>query len=121
MLYDLAPKENQAAIVRKVMAEKPLNTQPWFMHWVFQAIDHAGLFDEYATPQMYRWQIVPETQSFREMVPRNVERRGFESRLVLDAVGADVVENSGGTAPAAPGFKVVSIRPQLCNLTAKPN
>ena len=66
-LYDLAPKENQPAVVRKVMAEKPLNTQPWFMHWVLQAIDHAGLFDEYATPHMYRWQIVPETQSFREM------------------------------------------------------
>jgi hypothetical protein len=62
VLYDIAPKEQQAAI-----AEKPLNTQPWFMHWVFQAIDHAGLFDQYGTPQMRRWQIVPETQSFREM------------------------------------------------------
>ncbi len=67
VLYDLAPKDQQAAIVERVLAEKPLNTQPWFMHWVFQAIDHAGLFDKYGTSQMRRWQIVLETQSFREM------------------------------------------------------
>lgn len=41
VLYDLAPKEKQASIVEKVLADKPLNVQPWFMHWVFQAIDHA--------------------------------------------------------------------------------
>ena len=38
------PESAQADIVDKVFAaEKPLNTQPWFMHWVFPAIDHAGL------------------------------------------------------------------------------
>ena len=46
--------------MEKVLAEKPLNTQPWFMHWVFQAIDHAGLFDNYGAAQLRRWQIVPE-------------------------------------------------------------
>ena len=86
VLYDLAPKEQQPAIVEKVLAEKPLNTQPWFMHWVFQAIDHAGLFDRYGTPQMRRWRIVPRDA----IVPRNVERRRPQPRLVLDAAGADV-------------------------------
>ena len=33
VLYDLAPKAQQAAIVEEVLAEKQLNTQPWFMHW----------------------------------------------------------------------------------------
>jgi len=61
VLYDLAPKQRQPAIVEGVMAEKPLNTQPWFMHWVFQAIDHAGLFDKCGTQQIRRWRIVPET------------------------------------------------------------
>jgi len=66
VFYDLAPRENQSAIVEKVLAEKPLNTQPWFIHWVFQAMDHSGIFDKYGTEQMRRWQIVRETQSFRE-------------------------------------------------------
>ncbi len=112
VLYDLAPKANQSVIVRKVLAEKPLNTQPWFMHWVFQAIDHAGLFDEYATPQMYRWQIVPETQSFREMWNNGDLSHGWCSTTLVQ-MSSKIL----GITPAAPGFKLISIRPQLCNLT----
>lgn len=67
VLFDLAPKDRQAAIVRKVLADEPLNTQPWFMHWVFQAIDHAGLFDEFGTRQMRRWKVLEDTHSFFEM------------------------------------------------------
>ena len=37
------------------------------MHFVFDAIDHAGLFDEYGIGQMRRWKIESDTQSFREM------------------------------------------------------
>jgi hypothetical protein len=112
VLYDLAPKENQASIVSKVMAKKPLNTQPWFMHWVFQAIDHAGLFDQHATQQMYRWQIVPETQSFREMWNGGDLSHGWCSTPLVQ-MSSKIL----GITPASPGFKVISIRPQLCNLT----
>ena len=112
VLYDLAPKESQASIVRKVLAEKPLNTQPWFMHWVFQAIDHAGLFDEFATSQMYRWQIVPETQSFREMWNGGDLSHGWCSTPLVQ-MSSKIL----GITPTAPGFKLISIRPQLCNLT----
>jgi hypothetical protein len=109
--YDLAPKAQQAAIVEKVLAEKPLNTQPWFMHWVFAAIDHAGLFDQYGTPQLRRWQIVPETQSFREMWTSGDLSHGWCSTPLVQ-MSARVL----GVTPAAPGFKTISIRPELCDL-----
>jgi hypothetical protein len=111
VLYDLASKENQAAIVKKVLAEKPLNTQPWFMHWFFQAMDHANLFDEYATPQMHRWQIVPETQSFREMWTSGDLSHGWCSTPLVQ-MSARIL----GVTPAEPAFNVISIRPQLCDL-----
>ena len=111
VLYDLAPIENQAAIVRKVMAEKPLNTQPWFMHWVFQAIDHAGRFDEYGTPQLRRWQIVPETQSFREMWNGGDLSHGWCSTPLVQ-MAARIL----GVSPSAPGFQTIAIRPELCDL-----
>ena len=110
-LYDLAPKENQSAIVKKVLAEKPLNTQPWFMHWVFQAIDHAGLFDQFGTDQMRRWQIVPETQSFHEMWNGGDLSHGWCSTPLVQ-MSARVL----GVTPSVPGFKTVSIRPELCDL-----
>ena len=112
VLYDLAPKRRQSAIVEKVLAEKPLNTQPWFMHWVFQAVDHAGLFDKYGAEQMRRWQIVPETQSFREMWEGGDLSHGWCSTPLVQ-MSARIL----GVTPAAPGFKTISIRPQLCDLT----
>jgi len=112
VLYDLAPKEKQAAIVEKVLAEKPLNTQPWFMHWVFQAIDHAGLFDQYGTPQMRRWQIVQETQSFREMWNSGDLSHGWCSTPLVQ-----MSQRILGVEPASPGFKTMAIRPHVCDLT----
>jgi hypothetical protein len=112
VLYDLAPKEQQAAIVEKVLAEKPLNTQPWFMHWVFQAIDHAGLFDRYGTSQMRRWKIVPETQSFHEMWNGGDLSHGWCSTPLVQ-MSARVL----GVRPTSPGFKTFAVRPTLCDLT----
>jgi hypothetical protein len=112
VLYDLAPKEQQAAVVEKVLAEKPLNTQPWFMHWVFQAIHHAGLFDQYGTPQMRRWQIVPETQSFREMWNSGDLSHGWCSTPLVQ-----MSQRVLGVEPTSPGFKTIMIRPHVCDLT----
>ncbi len=111
VLYDLAPRERQPAIVEKVLAQRPLNTQPWFMHWVFQAIDHAGLFDEYGARQMRRWRIVKETQSFREMWHDGDLSHGWCSTPLVQ-MSARVL----GVAPTAPGFKTLAIRPALCDL-----
>ncbi len=112
VLYDLAPKNRQAAIVEKVLAEKPLNTQPWFMHWVFQAIDHAGLFNRYGTQQIRRWRIVPETQSFHEMWNGGDLSHGWCSTPLVQ-MSARVL----GVRPTSPGFKTLVIRPELCDLS----
>jgi len=111
VLYDLAPQERQAAIVERVIAAKPLNTQPWFMHWVFSAIDHAGLFDKYGARQMRRWQIVPETQSFHEMWNGGDLSHGWCSTPLVQ-MSARVL----GVTPGAPGYKTAVIRPWLCDL-----
>jgi len=111
VLYDLAPKEDQVAIIKKVLSEKPLNTQPWFMHWVFQAIDHAGQFDQYGTEQLRRWQIVPATQSFREMWNGGDLSHGWCSTPLVQ-MSARVL----GVTPVEPGFKTISISPALCDL-----
>ena len=112
VLYNLAPPERQAAIVEKVLAEKPLNTQPWFMHWVFQALDHAGLFDQYGTSQMRRWQVVPETESFREMWNSGDLSHGWCSTPLVQ-----MSQHILGVAPASPGFKTMTIHPHVCDLT----
>ena len=111
VLYDLAPQARQPAIIDRVLSEKPLNTQPWFMHWCFQAIEHAGRFDQYGAAQMRRWQIVPETQTFREMWNHGDLSHGWCSTPLVQ-MSARVL----GVTPASPGFQTISIRPELCDL-----
>jgi hypothetical protein len=111
VLYDLAPPDKQPSIVEEVMAERPLNTQPWFMYWVFAAIDHAGLFESYAVEQMHRWQIVPETQSFHEMWQGGDLSHGWCASPLVQ-MSARVL----GVTPASPGFDRIAIRPELCDL-----
>jgi lysophospholipase L1-like esterase len=112
VLYGLAPREQQATIVERVLAARPLNTQPWFMHWVFSAIDHANLFEQYGARQMRRWRIVPETQSFREMWSGGDLSHGWCSTPLVQ-MSSRVL----GVTPGAPGFKTVVIRPLVCDLT----
>ena len=76
-----------------------------------QAINHAGLFDKYGTAQMRRWQIVPETQSFREMWNGGDLSHGWCSTPLVQ-MSARVL----GVTPASPGFKTINIRPALCDL-----
>jgi hypothetical protein len=111
VLYDLAPTERQRAIVTKVLSETPVNTQPWFMHWVFQAIDHAGLFDTYGTAQMRRWQIVPETRSFHEMWNGGDLSHGWCSTPLVQMLARVL-----GVTPETSGFRSIAIRPNLCDL-----
>ena len=111
VLYDLAPKERQAPIVEKVMAEQPLNAQPWFYHWVFPALDHAGLFGRYAVNEFHRWQVLPDTQSFRERWGAGTASHGWCCTPLVQ-MSARIL----GVTPATPGFKTISIRPQTCGL-----
>lgn len=112
VLYNLAPKHRQRSIVERVLAQKPLNTSPWFMHWVFQAIDHVGLFDRYGTAQLRRWQIVPQTQSFREMWHRGDLSHGWCSTPLVQ-MSAHIL----GVQPTTPGFGTFVVQPHVCDLT----
>jgi hypothetical protein len=113
VLYDLAPKARQQAIVERVLAaEETLNTQPWFMYWVFLAIEHAGLFERHGMSQIRRWKIVPETQSFREMWNDGDLSHGWCSSPLVQ-MSARVL----GVTAGSPGFKTIAIRPVLCDLT----
>lgn len=111
VLYNLAPKARQASIIAEVLSNKPLNTQPWFMNWVFQAIDHAGLFDQYGTPQLRRWHVEPETQSFREGWTGGDLSHGWCSTPLVQ-MSACIL----GVTPTSPGFNMISIHPKLCDL-----
>ena len=110
VLYDLAPKANQAGLMTRVMAAQP-NCQPYFMHFVLSALGHAGLFDRLGAEQMRRWKIVPDTQSFYEMWTSGDLSHGWGGSPLYQ-MGSQIL----GVTPLAPAFNRLAIRPTLCDL-----
>lgn len=111
VLYDLAPKNRQQTVVANMMAEKPWNVRPYFMHFVLDAIAHAGLFDRYGTEWMRKWKINPETQTSLEMGDRGDLSHGWIATPLVQ-----MTENVLGVRPSAPDFKTVSVWPNVCDL-----
>jgi alpha-L-rhamnosidase len=111
VLYDLAPKSRQKLILEKLFSKHPLNVQPYFMHFLFAAEDHAGVFDKYAWSQMQRWHLNPETHTFSESWNAGDQSHAWG--------GTPLIQMSSrilGVKPASPGYKRVTISPHLCNL-----
>lgn len=110
VLYDLAPRERHAPILRKLLAGD-LNTQPYYMHFVFAALDHAGLFNEFGGSQMRRWNVEKDTQSFREMWGRGDFSHAWQCTPLFQMSGRVL-----GITPIAPAFAKVRIAPRVCDL-----
>ncbi len=111
VLYDLAPAERQKGIMERLSLNPPMNVQPYFMHFVLAAEAHAGVFDRYAWTQMQRWHLNLETKTFNE--------NWYGGDWSHAWGGTPLIQMSArilGVEPAAPGFKKISIRPQICGL-----
>jgi hypothetical protein len=107
----LATGDRAKRVLSKVLGWSPLNCQPYFMHFVFDALHRAGLFHEYAATQMRRWQIVPDTQSFREMWTT-----GDLSHAWIATPTYQLSSRVLGATPTEPGWKAFEIAPTLCGL-----
>ncbi|WP_321474952.1 alpha-L-rhamnosidase C-terminal domain-containing protein [uncultured Paludibaculum sp.] len=113
VLYDLAPESARAPMLQKVMAGGQPNVQPYFMHFLFAAMSHAGLFETYAVPQMQRWRLHPDTGTMAEMWGSGDLSHGW--------VGTPLIQMSArilGVTPSSPGFQTVAIRPLPSGLTS---
>jgi alpha-L-rhamnosidase len=111
VLYDLAPKRRQEAIMDALMARPDLNAQPYFMFFVFEALNHAGKFGEYGVAQMKRWQIVEATQSYHEMWDGGDLSHAWGAAPMIQ-MSASIL----GVRPLTPGFATFEVRPQTCGL-----
>jgi hypothetical protein len=111
VLYDLAPAGEQKPIIGRIMAGTPLNVQPYFMHFVFAAIAHAGLFETYGVPQMRRWKLHPDSGTATEMWDSGDYSHGWTGTPLIQ-MSARIL----GVQPSTPGFRSVAIRPTPAGL-----
>lgn len=111
VLYDLAPKERHAALVEKAITGPSFTCQPYFMHFVFAAMAHAGVFERFAPEQLQRWKVIEETQSLREMWNTGDLSHSWGA-TPLYQLSARVL----GVQPLTPGFARFTVTPHPCGL-----
>jgi hypothetical protein len=111
VLYDLAPLDRQADILNKLNEAGPLNVQPYFMHFVFAAEAHAGVFDRWVVEQMHRWEINPETQTFREMFNGGDYSHAWGGTPLIQ-MSAHIL----GVQPASSGYATLLLAPHPSGL-----
>lgn len=109
--YGLAPSGTSAQVMEGVLRRPDMKCQPYFMHFVFDALDAAGIFDQTAGGQMRRWTVIPETQSFREMWHDGDYSHAWGATPTFQ-LSSRVL----GIEPLEPGFKSVLIHIRPCDL-----
>lgn len=113
VLYDIAPKTIQKDLMIRVMEDKKLSqAQPYFMHFVFDALAKTGLFGKYGISQIHRWkQLAEENASGLKEV-----WHGFDCDYSHAWGGTPTYQLPAkvlGITPAAPGFSKVRFMPCL--------
>jgi alpha-L-rhamnosidase len=129
VLYDVAPKKDQQAIMRRVVARrvdgsdgtKPVGDPPligasfYFRFYLARALDHAGMADEYL-------KTLGDWHGFLKMGFTTWPEQPGDTRSDSHAWTAhptyDLLTLVAGIEPASPGFKTVKIEPHLGDLSS---
>jgi hypothetical protein len=121
VLYDVAPKAEQAAILQRVVAgpdgieapEGVTGTTYYFSYYLLSAMEKAGLGDRYAG-QLGTWRKLL-AQNFTTW-PENPDPTRSDTHAWSAHPTSDLLTVVAGIRPAAPGFAQVKVEPHLGEL-----
>ena len=108
----LADANRAKTVMNKVLARADMNCQPYFMHFVFEALDRADVFDTFALAQMRRWKVLEDSQSFLEMWNTGDRSHAWNATPLFQMSGRVL-----GVEPTLPGFKEFSVKPRAIGLS----
>lgn len=120
VLYDVIPKDQQQAVMRKMLAIEPgttpdgvMSASYYFRFYLARALDHAGMGDDYlASIDPWRkllplhFSTWPETPE-----PTRSDSHAWSAHPIYD-----LLTLVAGIEPASPGFATVRIAPHLGSL-----
>ncbi|MEK7257750.1 MAG: alpha-L-rhamnosidase C-terminal domain-containing protein, partial [Bacteroidota bacterium] len=114
VLTDAVPKDKQAALLRKIMADTTITkTTFYFRFYLFEALKKTGLGDEYL-PQLQDWQTMLDmglTTFAEEPDPTRSDCHAWSASPIYQFLSTVL-----GVNPGSPGFRTVRIEPFLGSL-----
>lgn len=108
----LADSGRARSVMESVLNRPDMNCQPYFMHFVFEALAKTNLMTEFGEKQLRRWKIVPDSQSFYEMWSVGDLSHAWNATPMFQMSGRVL-----GITPTKPGFEEFAIRPIALGLT----
>ncbi len=109
--YGLADDKKPGELMERTLAIRPWNLQPYFMHFVFDAMDRSGVYEKEANTWLRKWTINDRTQSLLEANGMGDLSHGWTS-TPLYQMSARIL----GVEPASPGFDRILVKPRLGDL-----
>jgi hypothetical protein len=113
--YGLAPENRRQDILNRAMNDRTLPTvQPYFMHYVFEALSQAGLFERYGLSEIRKWKAILDEH------PSSLKECWDTGDYSHAWSGTPTIQLSSrvlGASPILPGWKAVRICPQVADLT----
>ena len=118
VLYGLAPKEQSRTIIEKMLnTDGLISPQPYFMHFVLEAIHKVGLFEQYGMKQLNRWKYMTEFE--KGLVEGWVDCEAYPydySHVWAGTPTYQLPQKLSGLKIIKAGFEEISLNPQLFGL-----
>ena len=108
----LVPQDRRTSVMGATMTNTNWDVTPYFMHFVFNALEQADLFGKYGVQKMHEYKVIPETQTVREMGPD----KGDYSHGWIATPAYQMPSKILGVRPTSPGFRTILIKPETCDL-----
>jgi len=108
----LVPQDRRTSVMGATMTNTNWDVTPYFMHFVFNALEEAQLFGTYGVQKMHEYKVIPETQTVREMGPE----KGDYSHGWIATPAYQMPSKILGVRPTSPGFGTILIKPETCGL-----
>lgn len=116
-LYDL--DDNGRELMDRVMHDDTLiDVQPYFMHFVLEAIYHTGLFEKYGIREIYRWkEMVDECDKGMKEAWGKFPGYDYDYSHAWGATPTyQLMSKITGLQILEPGFRKISLKPNLFGL-----
>jgi alpha-L-rhamnosidase len=121
VLFDVVPKDQQQAVLKRVMSLEPgthpdgvLSCSYYFRFYLARALDHAGMGDDYLASLKPWRELLPMHFSTWPEIPGDTRS---DSHAWSAHPAYDLLTLVAGIEPSAPGFASVRVAPHLGELT----
>src|SRR5271170_1769915 len=122
VLFDVVPKEEQQAVLKKMTSLEPgthpdgvLSCSYYFRFYLARALDHAGMGDDYLASLKPWRELLPMHFSTWPEIPGDTRS---DSHAWSAHPAYDLLTLVAGIEPSAPGFASVRVAPHLGELTS---